>query len=251
MRIANWFPIALVLSALPAYAQPAPGAARQQFRCEVPYFTGATSPQGVSVQMTVVSDGLACVIPNWGVPEDRRNPATAGDITDASQHGTAVFFPPTARYIADRGYIGPDAFAYRATVRDGDGVECVMIVRVDVDVRPAPFDRTPSAARVNVLVPVGPIRVGNDVPVPRKTKDVRPTLPPEAQIAGVKGAVVLEATIEPDGRVSNARVIRSVPLLDAAAIAAVRQWEYTSTLIEGRAVPVIMTVTANFAVRDR
>jgi len=248
MSIVTWFPIAFALSALPASAQPSPGATRQQFRCEVPSFTGATSPQGVSVKMTVVSDGLACVIPNWGVPDDRRNPATAGDITDASQHGTAVFFPPTARYIADRGYVGPDAFAYRATVRDADGLERVMTVRVEVDVRPAPFDRTPGVARVNVLIPVGPIRVGNDVPAPRKTKDVRPVLPPEALTAGAKGAVVLDATIDPNGRVSNARVVRSIPLLDAAAVAAVQQWEFTPTVIDGRAVPVIMTVTANFTV---
>src|SRR5213075_1681732 len=69
MRIATWLTIALVLSACPLHAQPAPGAARPQYRCEVPYFTGATSPQGASVKMTVVSDGLACVIPNWGVPD--------------------------------------------------------------------------------------------------------------------------------------------------------------------------------------
>src|ERR1700730_3260477 len=160
MRIAAGLPIALALSVLPSSAQPTPSGVRQQFRCEVPYFTGATSPQGASVKMTVVSDGLACTIPNWGVPDDRRNPATTGEITDPSQHGTAVFYSPTARYIADRGYVGSDAFAYRATVRDGDGLERVMTVRVDVDVRPAPFDRTPGVTRGTVLMAVGPLRVG-------------------------------------------------------------------------------------------
>ena len=164
MRIAAALVVALVGSVLPSYSQPAPGTLRPQFRCEVPYFTGATSTQGASVKMTVVSDGLACVIPNWGVPDDRRNPATAGDIIEGSQHGTAVFTPPAARYIADRGYVGPDAFAYRATVRDAEGIERVMTVRVEVDVRAAPFDRMPGATRVSVLIPVGPIRVGNDVP---------------------------------------------------------------------------------------
>ena len=68
--------------------------------------------------MTVVSDGLACVIVNWGVPDDHRNPATAGEITDVPQHGTAVFSGASARYIAEREYEGPDAFAYHATVRE-------------------------------------------------------------------------------------------------------------------------------------
>src|SRR5438093_2876614 len=163
MRIAAGLVVVLVGFVHPSYSQPPPSPVRPQFRCEVPYFTGATSPQGASVKMTVVSDGLACSIPNWGVPDDRRNPATAGEITEVSQHGTAVFFPPTARYIPDRGYVGPDAFTYRATVRDGDGLERVMSVRVEVDVRAEPFDRTPGVSRVSVLIPVGPIRVGNDV----------------------------------------------------------------------------------------
>jgi TonB family protein len=248
MRIAAGLVVALGFPVLPSYSQPAPGPIRQQFRCEVPYFTGAMSPQGASVKMTVVSDGLACVIANWGVPDDRRNPATSGEITDVAQHGTATFTPPSARYIADREYVGPDAFAYRATVRDGEGVERVMTVRVEVDVRPTPFDRTPGVTRVIVLLPVGPIRVGNDVPVPRKIKDVRPTYPPDAQTARVQGVVVLDATIDPDGKVSTARVVRSIPLLDAAAVAAVRQWEFTPTFIDGRAVPVITTVTVNFMV---
>jgi protein TonB len=249
MRIAAGLLIALALPVPPLHAQPPPGAIRQQFRCEVPYVSGATSPLGTSVKMTVVSDGLACTIPNWGVPDDRRNPATAGEITDPPQHGTAVFFSPSARYIADRGYVGADAFAYRATVRDGDGLERVMTVHVDVDVRAAPFDRTPGVTRISVLIPVGPIRVGNDIPVPRKTKDVRPSLPAAAQ-ATARDAVVLDATIEPDGKVSSARVVRSIPSLDAAAIAAVKQWEFTPTLVDGRAVPVIMTVTVNFAPPD-
>jgi protein TonB len=248
MRIAAGLIVALGLSVLPSYSQPppAPGAIRQQFRCEVPYFTGAMSPQGAAVKMTVVSDGLACIIANWGVPDDRRNPATSGEIIDVARHGTAVFMPPSARYIADRDYVGPDAFAYRATVRDGEGLERVMTVRVEVDVRPAPFDRTPGVTRVSVLMAAGPIRVGTELPAPRKIKDVRPTSPPEAQTAGARGVVVLDATIDPDGKVSNARVVRSVALLDAAAVAAVRQWEFTPTVINGRAVPVIMTVTVNF-----
>jgi protein TonB len=44
-------------------------------------------------------------------------------------------------------------------------------------------------------------------------------------------------------------VLRSVPLLDQAALDAVRQWEYEPTLLNGVPVPVIMTVTVNFTLR--
>jgi protein TonB len=65
----------------------------------------------------------------------------------------------------------------------------------------------------------------------------------------IEGVVVLECTISPGGKVVNVKVVRSVPLLDEAAVTAVRQWEYTPTLLNGQAVPVIMTVTVNFRLR--
>ncbi|MCY4598488.1 MAG: energy transducer TonB [Acidobacteria bacterium] len=73
-----------------------------------------------------------------------------------------------------------------------------------------------------------------------------PVYPPVAQSARVQGIVILEAVIGPSGRVTEVTVLRSVPLLDEAAIAAVKQWEYTPTLLNGVPVPVIMTVTVNF-----
>jgi protein TonB len=58
--------------------------------------------------------------------------------------------------------------------------------------------------------------------------------------------VIIEATIDREGRVTEARLLRSIPLLDQAALEAVRQWEYEPTLLNGVTVPVIMTVTVNF-----
>ena len=237
----------LVAMALPMGAGLQPP--RTQFRCEVPSFTGAMSPGGAQATMTVVSDGLACTFTLYGVPADRRNLATDGDVTEAPQHGTASMFGAGARYIADRGYSGPDHFTVRALARDADNVERTLLVRVAVDVRPAPFERT-WTGNVAVLMAAGPVRVGNDIPVPRKIKDARPVYPSEALAARAQGVVVLDATIEPDGKVSTARVVRSVPFLDAAAISAVSQWEFTPTVVDGRAVPVIMTLNVSFARPD-
>jgi TonB family protein len=94
--------------------------------------------------------------------------------------------------------------------------------------------------------PLQPVRVGGNILPPKKTKDVRPAYPAIAQSARVQGVVILEAIIGVDGRVQDAKVLRSIPLLDAAAIEAVRQWEFTPTTLNGLPVPVIMTVTVNF-----
>ena len=97
--------------------------------------------------------------------------------------------------------------------------------------------------------PPEPVRVGGNISPPTKTKDVPPVYPPVAQSARVQGIVILEAVIGPSGRVTDVTVLRSVPLLDEAAIEAVRQWEYTPTLLNGVPVPVIMTVTVNFTLQ--
>jgi protein TonB len=94
-----------------------------------------------------------------------------------------------------------------------------------------------------------PVRAGGSIAPPQKTKDVRPVYPADAATARVQGVVIVEATIGVDGRVSDARVLRSIPMLDEAALEAVREWEFTTTTLDGVAVPVIMTVTVNFSLQ--
>jgi serine/threonine-protein kinase len=96
------------------------------------------------------------------------------------------------------------------------------------------------------LTAPSPVRVGGTIKAPEQTKRVSPPYPPEAQAAGVQGVVIMEATIGVDGKVTDVRVLRSIPLLDQAAMDAVRQWEYAPTAVNGIAVPVVMTVTVNF-----
>ncbi len=96
--------------------------------------------------------------------------------------------------------------------------------------------------------PVQAVRVGGQVKEPKKLKHVPPVYPPIARQARVQGAVILEVLVAPTGRVRDVRVVRGHPLLDAAAIDAVRQWAYTPTLLNGVPVPVIMMVTVNFRI---
>jgi protein TonB len=90
------------------------------------------------------------------------------------------------------------------------------------------------------------VRVGGKIRPPTKIKDVTPVYPAAAKSAKVAGVVIVEATIGANGKVIAAKVLRSVPMLDEAALDAVRQWEFTPTLLNGKPVPVVMTVTINF-----
>jgi len=94
--------------------------------------------------------------------------------------------------------------------------------------------------------PVGAVRVGGNVRPPVKLVDVPPVRSEMVERANVRGIVVVEVTIDVDGSVKDARVLRSIPMLDAAALEAVRQWRYEPTMIGGKPVPVIMTVPVAF-----
>jgi len=93
------------------------------------------------------------------------------------------------------------------------------------------------------------VRPGGNIKQPRKTVDVAPTYPPLALASRTEGVVILEAVIAENGSVRDVRVLRSIPLLDAAAMEAVRQWRFTPTLLNGEPVPIVMTVTVAFRLR--
>jgi protein TonB len=92
----------------------------------------------------------------------------------------------------------------------------------------------------------GLIRPGGDIKPPVRTVYVAPPYPGLARAARIQGLVVVECTIDPSGRVVDARVITGPPLLQGAALDAVRQWRYTATRLNGVPVAVLMTVTVNF-----
>jgi len=106
---------------------------------------------------------------------------------------------------------------------------------------PEPFEQ--AMARLT------PVRVGGNLRTPTKIRDVKPKYPADVMRMRIQGVVILEALIDDSGTVANARVMRSVPLLDAAALEAVSQWVFTPTELNGRPVAVIMTVTVNFTLQ--
>ena len=70
-----------------------------------------------------------------------------------------------------------------------------------------------------------------------------------AKRARVSGVVILQVTVDEEGSVSDVRTLRGHPLLDDAAITAVKQWKYSPTLLNNEPVPVIATVTVIFNLR--
>lgn len=94
-----------------------------------------------------------------------------------------------------------------------------------------------------------PVRAVGNIKPPKLIKEVRPVYPNIAREAGVEGVVILEVITDISGRVQKAKVLRSIPLLDQAAIDAVRQWIYKPMIIDGKPRGVIFTVTVTFGLK--
>jgi len=121
-----------------------------------------------------------------------------------------------------------------------DGVPGGIVITREPPPSP-PVTQAPPKA----VIPGGKIRF------PLKIHDALPVYPAIAQAARVQGTVILQARIGVDGKIEDLHVLRSIPLLDQAAIDAVRQWEYAATLLNGVPVPVIMTVTVTFTLAGK
>ena len=108
------------------------------------------------------------------------------------------------------------------------------------DLPPPPLSSAPAAVRP-------PVRTGGQLQPPALLTRVPPVYPPLAVSAQVQGTVILEATVGRDGRVEAVTVLRSIALLDKAAIEAVRQWVYQPLRLNGQAERFILTVTVSFS----
>lgn len=90
------------------------------------------------------------------------------------------------------------------------------------------------------------IRVGGNVQQAKLLVKVAPVYPPEAKAQGIQGVVKLQATLDKEGKVANLQVLEGDPMLAAAAIEAVRLWQYKTTLLNGDPVEVVTEVDVNF-----
>jgi TonB family protein len=92
----------------------------------------------------------------------------------------------------------------------------------------------------------GVYTLGGDVEAPKQLSSIATPLPEDAAAAGVSGSVGLEIVVDETGRVVDARITRSVPLLDSTALDTVRQWRFSPATLNGKPVRVRMIVGIHF-----
>ncbi|HZT76132.1 MAG TPA: energy transducer TonB [Vicinamibacterales bacterium] len=166
-------------------------------------------------------------------PPPRRVPAS--NVPQTSRNAAPVVAPSTIRAEPALEAV-PDRSLEPGAVYSGIGSNGITDGGAIVERLPPPPPPAPQT----------PVPIGGRIAPPRQLVRVAPVYPALARASHVSGVVILETTIDARGNVADVRVLRSIPLLDQAAIDAVRQWSFTPTLLNGVAVPVVMTVTVNF-----
>lgn len=94
------------------------------------------------------------------------------------------------------------------------------------------FDRTPPSEKPSP---------------PTKLRHAAPVYPAVALARNITGTVVIEALVDKFGEIGRTRVTKSSPVLDSAAVNAVRTWTYTPVNEDGKPVTFIVTVTVTFS----
>ena len=90
------------------------------------------------------------------------------------------------------------------------------------------------------------LRVSSGVAEGLKTHDVTPKYPREAREKGIQGDVLLQATIDTKGNITNLNAVQGDPILVEASIKAVKQWRYKPYVLNGEPVEVETTIKIQF-----
>ncbi len=95
----------------------------------------------------------------------------------------------------------------------------------------------------------GAMIISGNIKGPRLIKEVLPIYPEEAREKRVEGMVLLNTRVDKQGNVEAVQILRSIPLLDQAAIDAVKEWKYEPMIVDGKAISVIFTVHVRFVLK--
>jgi len=152
----------------------------------------------------------------------------------------AGLFPPPAlatdREVLAYVRLKPGAIGYVSLGADVSGVKVVAVGGKTEHLIAASADADASA----------PLQVGGRIGMPQRLSQAQPIYPAIAKQGQIQGVVEVSIVIDANGNVERAKIVKSIPQLDKAALDAVKQWKYAPTVVNGAAVPVTMVVKVTF-----
>jgi TonB family protein len=200
-----------------------------------------------------VYDATGAVLPGVTLELEDENQFKSTVTTDAT--GRFEFAPVrTGKYVLAASLPGFKALRHEfelKTSRDWDRAVTLQVGDLTETISVSE-SRIPAARPASQPAGPRPIRVGGNIRVPTKLLDKKPVYPASMRAAGREGVVPIEAIIGLDGMVSSVRVLTAQvhPDFAIAAVDAVRQWQFSPTLLNGAPVEVVMNVSVRFNLAD-
>jgi protein TonB len=135
----------------------------------------------------------------------------------------------------------------RAAATQDDGAEAPSISSGNTDANAGGMDSGLSAGNgKSPVAPEAPLPIGGDVKPAKLISSVAPIYPAVAKNQHVSGNVLIDALIDATGHVTTMKAISGPPLLQQAAKDAIHQWKYQPATLDGKPVPMHLTVTLQF-----
>jgi TonB family protein len=198
-----------------------------------------------------IYDASGAILPQVKVTLEDAQRATVETETDATGHFEFASVAP-GRYMLEAAVPGFRSLRQELQLRDARDWDRAITLQVGEVTETVAVRATRTAgAAARAQGPV-PVRVGGNIRPPRKLEHVNPVYPPTMRESGREGIVPMEAVIDRNGEVQSVRVLSATihPDFAVAATAAVRQWRFAPTLLNGTPVEVRMTVTIRFSLED-
>jgi protein TonB len=232
----------------PSATQPSDQPASQNF---------ATAPAPASASNSAPISKTPALSAPLSKPSTNSQPApvtrdnTRGGGTTVSAAVTERISRPPAEPEPKKPSLGPVHLASptmnHPTAGQSDGIDAPTISTGSTEASAGGMDS--GLAAVNGKQPAAPevpLPVGGDVNSAKLTSKVDPVYPALARNQHVSGDVRIDALIDANGRVTTMKVIAGPTLLHQAAMDALRQWKYQPATLDGKAVPMHLTVTLQF-----
>jgi TonB family protein len=203
---------------------------------------------------------LSSTAPSNASPAAARNPQTAanspnnslnkgGAVTTASSEQTEPVPAEVKKPVLGEVHLAKPKVSQKRTAQTGAAPDAEISLNDD------PAEANPNALGADLgiannqptapTVPA-PVAVGGDVKQAKLISQVQPTYPALAKAQHISGGVTIDALIDATGRVTKMKVLSGPVLLQQAAIDSLKQWKYQPATLDGKAVPMHVTVTLQF-----
>ena len=168
-----------------------------------------------------------------------------------ARSSAATTSAPTAPVAIQTTSIFRDLIHPTGTAVDAPSMPAVNLGNTDASLLPGINSTAPAGPHVTVGSPAArassaPIPVSSGVSAGNLIAPIHPEYPQIAKITHTEGTVVIDAVISRSGSIESAHVLSGPPMLQSAALAAVRQARYRPFLLNGQPTEVQTTITINF-----